>query len=148
MRWNQRPAAVVVGRTVARRCPMKRSTKFHILVVTGILMSIGIPLGVSEYRWAKANSPRGKFSNVGEYLALGRGPSRAGKAARDGETFLIAYGPMDHGFAMPSGPAAYVFDADGVLVDWSGDIGEDMEFHRRWQPVRSQNVLAQLSNRR
>lgn len=31
-----------------------------------------------------------------------------------------------------SGPAGYVFDADGRLVDWSSDIGDDPAFDDRW----------------
>lgn len=104
------------------------------------LLLIGIP-GIawigSEVRWARVNSPRGKFASVREYLAAGRLPSRVAMLATNGGTFLIAYSPMDCWLAMPSGPAAYVFDESGRMVSWSRDTGEDSRFQSDW-PMRQQ----------
>src|SRR5262245_38358579 len=34
-----------------------------------------------------------------------------------------------------SGPAVYVFDRSGRLVDWSGDMGDDSRFQQKWLPA-------------
>lgn len=49
-----------------------------------------------------------------------------------GADFWIAYAPMDYGLALPSGPAANVFDDQGRLVDWSADTGDDSRFPNNW----------------
>ncbi len=108
------------------------------LIVCFVLL--GIPavawLG-SEVRWARINSPQGKFSSVSEYLTAGRLPSRVTKFTTNGSTFIIAYSPMDYWLAVPSGAAAYVFDESGRMVAWSGDTGDDGRFQRSW-PLRQQ----------
>lgn len=104
------------------------------------LLLLGIPgiawLG-SEVRWARVNSPHGKFISVSQYLAAGRLPSRVTTITTNGSKFVIAYSPMDHWLAVPSGSAAYVFDESGRLVAWSGDTGDDGRFQRDW-PLRQQ----------
>ena len=104
------------------------------------LLLVGIPgiawLG-SEMRWARTNSPQGKFTSAREYLAAGRLPSRVTKLATNGSAFYIAYSPVDSKLAVPSGPAAYVFDESGRMVTWSRDTGDDTRFQRDW-PLRQQ----------
>lgn len=62
----------------------------------------------------------------------------------NGERHVIAYGHA--GGLLPSGPAAYVFDPAGNLVDWSPDIGDDSKFDDKWQAQRSRGdrVLSRL----
>jgi hypothetical protein len=99
------------------------------------LLLIGIPGIVwvgSEFRWARINSPQGKFTSVSEYLANGRLPSRVTTITTNGSTFFIAYSPMDYWLAVPSGAAAYVFDGSGRMVTWSQDTGDDSRFRRAW----------------
>ena len=102
------------------------------------LLLVGIPgiawLG-SEVRWARINSPQGKFASASEYLTAGRLPSRVTTITTNGSTFFIAYSPMDYWLAVPSGAAAYVFDESGRMVTWSGDTGDDSRFQRDW-PLR------------
>ena len=42
----------------------------------------------------------------------------------DGHRLLVCRGPMPPLLAFPSGPAAYVFDERGDLVDWTPDVGD------------------------
>lgn len=114
-----------------------RKTLIEWAVCVGILGAAGIAWLGSEARWARINSPVGKFTSAPGYLASGRLPSRVTKLTTNGSTFLIAYSPMDYRLAVPSGPAAYVFDESGHLVAWSGDSGDDGRFQRGW-PLRQQ----------
>ena len=106
---------------------------------------------LSEIRWASVNDPRGKFSTAAEYLNRGRLPGRVTRIDRKGQTGLIAHGPLDPWLAVPSCPAAYVFDSRGTLVDWSRDSGDDPGFNRRWPSPEQQDAtldeLKKLSSR-
>lgn len=50
-----------------------------------------------------------------------------------GDKHLVVFAAL-HGF-LASGPAAYVFDASGRLVDWAGDSGDDNTFQQKWSPA-------------
>ncbi len=110
---------------------MKRSTKVRLGVWS---MALALPAAwfVSEFRWSIVNNPNGKFTSAAEYLARGRLPRLVQKIEKEGQTFFLAYSPMDSWLAVPSGPAAYVFGPDGTLVDWSRDTGDDSAFRKRW----------------
>jgi hypothetical protein len=49
-----------------------------------------------------------------------------------GVTYLRVEGPTASLLTLPSGSSAYVFDRQGVLVDWTADIGDDGKFTERW----------------
>ena len=88
---------------------------------------------LSHNHWDSLNNPEGKFTNVSEYLAQERPPSYITKVNKQGATFLIAYSSMDDmRLHVPSGPAAYVFDETGKLVQWSKDSGDDSQFSELW----------------
>lgn len=87
---------------------------------------------LAEVRWLKINTPNGNFASLAEYLAQERRPDRICEFTSGAVTYVMAYGPMDTWLAFPSGPAAYVFDRDGGLVDWSRDVGDDAAFAKRW----------------
>jgi hypothetical protein len=94
----------------------------------------------AEMRWSELNSPSGKFATAQEYLAAGRLPSRVTVAWQDDHRFVIAYSPMDHGLALPFGPAAYVFDQSGDLVGWSGESAGDRKFKKRWPQKKQEEA--------
>jgi hypothetical protein len=48
-----------------------------------------------------------------------------------GKEFLEALGPG--GGVLPSGPAGYVFDRSGRMVDWTHDSGDDSGFQQKWR---------------
>lgn len=111
------------------------------LLLPGLLMTaLGIWVAC-EVRWSRVNDPRGRFSNWSEYIAQDRQPGRVVEVTRDGVRYLVAFGPMDPWLAVPSGPAAYVFDPDGKLVDWTGDSGDDPAFQVLW--LQDANVQSQ-----
>ncbi len=110
----------------------KRKTLIEVAVCVGFFGVAGVAWLGSELRWARINSPAGKFCTASEYLATGRLPSRVTTITTNGSTFFIAYSPMDSRLAIPSGPAAYVFDESGRMIAWSRDTGDDGRFHRDW----------------
>lgn len=129
---------------------MKKSSKIEWLIVSLVLASPACGWWLSETRWSRINYPDGKFTNVSEYLANGRQPGRVTKVKKDGDTFFIAHCPMDTWLALPSGPAAYVFDKTGRMIEWSSDTGEDPEFQRKWllsQEHASIEELKQIESR-
>ena len=102
---------------------------------------------LSELRWMRINTPGGRFTNARQYLSHGRLPSHVVKAHRNGKTYFVAYGPLDTWLAIPSGPAVYVFDEKGQMVEWSRDIGNDAKFQSEWsqeQETSSTNELSRL----
>ena len=111
---------------------MKRSRKIEITVAVLIVVLPACCWLISEIRWAHINNPEGKFTNVAEYITHGRQPSRVTKVQKQDKTFFIAFGPLDIWLALPSGPAAYVFDESGRMIQWSEDPGDDSEFQKLW----------------
>jgi hypothetical protein len=49
-----------------------------------------------------------------------------------GNEFLEALGP-GAGILLPSGPAGYVFDRSGRMIDWTHDSGDDRRFEAKWR---------------
>jgi hypothetical protein len=111
---------------------LKRKTVIELAVCIGLFGLAGVAWLRSEMRWARINSPAGKFSTASEYLAAGRLPSRVTTIVTNGSAFYIAYSPMDSRLGLPSGPAAYVFDESGRMITWSRDTGDDGRFQRDW----------------
>ena len=112
-----------------------------------LLVALAYPTGRfgSHVRWVHINSPVGKFTNVDEYLSRKRLPTNVLKAYKNSNAFFVAYSPTDHWFASHSGPAAYVFNSTGRLVDWTLDTGSDQEFQRKWTPPQVQSSLEELN---
>lgn len=127
----------------------KRKSKL-ILLFDVIFCVLIVAWIFSEVRWARINSPIGKFENVAEYLSAGRLPSRVTTVHLAGDSYWIAYAPIDFWLALPSSPPGYVFDETGLLVDWSSDPGDDPAFQEKWmnnQEESSLDVLKKLGDR-
>lgn len=101
------------------------------LLVLGLVTLIASWI-VSEVRWRIVNAPSGKFETAEAYLAAGRPPRDVVAVEANQGEFWIAYGALDTWMATPSGSAAYVFDAEGILRDWTSDVGDDSGFQIRW----------------
>lgn len=127
---------------------MKKSKKIEYIVVVVIALLFVCSLTASEVRWFKLNDPQGNFSDVSSYVAHGRLPSRVSKIIKEGKTFYVAFSPLSIDdniwLALPSGPAAYVFDETGKMVQWSPDIGEDSLFQRQWLRSQTESSLKEL----
>jgi hypothetical protein len=80
--------------------------------------------------------PKGVI-DIGSFLEWRKDTHRFVILADSKNKHLMATGPG--GGLMPSGPAAYVFDDHGRLVDWSPDIGDDDAFDQRWNAQRARS---------
>ena len=74
-------------------------------------------------------------SSLNSFIEWQPGPQRAVVRERDGDRYLIVFGPLTG--LLPSGPPAYVFDSSGALVDWARDSGDNGEFESDWHPYGS-----------
>lgn len=100
---------------------------------------------VSELRWTHINDPTDRFTNVTRYLAGSRQPSRVTRVRLEKKTYYIAYSPTDSWLATPSSPAAYVFDDQGKMVEWSADPGDDLAFQSKWPHPQHDVATSELS---
>lgn len=125
--------------------PQSRSLNGAVLgVLIGFFV---ISWAVCEVRWWSINSPDGRFSNVTEYLNHGRTPARVVRVDLDDQSYVVAFSPQDSLLAFPSGPAAYVFDERGQLVDWCSDTGENPVFQRQWLSAAIETSFDELTRR-
>ena len=122
---------------------MRESRRFIMSAVFVVILPAAAWL-ISEVRWDRMNSPAGRFSNVNEYLALKRSPGKVVKSKHKSGFYYIAFSPLDAWFALPSGPAAYVFNDEGTLVDWTADSKDDPAFHEQWLLSAKPSTLAEL----
>ena len=77
---------------------------------------------------------------VDKYTDISKARTRVSAERR----YLIIYRMPVHTnlLTLPSGPAAYVFDEGGLLVDWSPDIEHEHEFLARWGGPWEEGELA------
>ncbi|NCC62228.1 MAG: hypothetical protein EOM12_15110 [Verrucomicrobiae bacterium] len=107
-----------------------------ILFIMIMIFLVLVVLRISENRWEKLNNPTDKFHNINEYLEKGYTPSCVTKVKRGTNIFIIIYGTLTNKWlAIPSGPAAYVFDSSGKMIDWSYDVGDDSQYKLNWMPL-------------
>ncbi|MFO0547771.1 MAG: hypothetical protein U0271_05245 [Polyangiaceae bacterium] len=55
---------------------------------------------------------------------------------RGGDKQIVCIGPRAPLYTFPSGPAAYVFDETGALVDWTADLGDSPDRFTDLQTAR------------
>ncbi len=123
---------------------MKRNKKIGIAIMVALVVVLAGGWLLSEVRWARINKPTGKFSNVREYLADGRLPSRVTRVKKDGKTFFIAHSPLDTWLAFPAAPAAYVFNETGEMVEWCSDPGDNSGFQKKWPLPQDKSSVDEL----
>jgi hypothetical protein len=112
------------------------------------LMLFGVLIGgcfTAEYASYRRADPTGCVFTLSEFLAWRQWAEQFALVDVGGQQHVIAYGPAGRTFLMASGPAAYVFDARGKLVDWSPDIGDDSVFDNKWGAQRARGPGQTLS---
>lgn len=61
------------------------------------------------------------------------------RKVKSGEVLLIV-GKLPSKMTLPSGPPHYIYKKDGLLLDWTHDIGDDRNFRERWRDVVDERV--------
>ncbi len=123
----------------AVRLPPRRSLWRSNLLVIGVL--IGLFLGVVVWDVIAKNraQPPGHVTDFRSFAAWCGDSYQLYESVANGQPITIATSRT--GALLPSGPAGYVFDADGRLITWSDDIGDDYSFDQKgyranpWTPT-------------
>jgi phosphoribosylanthranilate isomerase len=71
---------------------------------------------------------------LAEYIEIRGLPEQHNIVQRGDKKYLILYGPT--GSMLASGPAGFVFDDQGKMVDWTWDLGDDGRFVDLWDAKR------------
>ena len=83
------------------------------------------------------NSHYTKIKNYSEFRSIDTNSTMAKIAMKDQKNYYLIEGdyPPSKGLLnLPSGPPVYVFNEDGVIVDYSPDVGDDLDFRdNRWK---------------
>ena len=75
-----------------------------------------------------------------EQLSARVGLGRWQKCQRNGSVFYLAEGQLPPGFVLASGPPVYVFDSEGMLVEWFDDSGDEPSGLATWRGPSCEDV--------
>jgi hypothetical protein len=116
---------------------MKKSS----IVASFVLLCLLVLWLYSERERMRLIRPAAEEQQLAAFLAK-RSPSRVQKLSQNEKSYLAVTGrPTTSMFTLPSGPPVYIFDDTGMLVDWSGDIGDDSNFVRRWPGLSTATTI-------
>lgn len=107
-----------------------------------LLIPVALFLGWMYWldRWAESLAPAG--TTLAEHLENMPAPDYARKLTVAGRDYLFLENWSEPLPRFPSGPAVYVFDDAGKLVEWELDIDEIPEFHERWPGYQASPRIA------
>ena len=116
-----------------------------------VLLFMASIVAMSEFQYAASIQPTGVRTLSDHILRFGN-PRLIYRVARNEATFFELRGfpggsrPL---LAFPSSPPAYVYDANGLLIDWCADPGDDPTHATKWPrqsntPIDFQTLLKQL----
>lgn len=117
--------------------------KVIVILLLAIVAPVGAWLG-SEIYHAKARYPDG-IEDYLSYIEKMPKPRAAKKIIKEGNEYFIFFGPIAP-LALVSGPPAYIFDKKGMMVDWSGDIGEDSRFAKVWKDLPEKEITIEQAD--
>ena len=96
----------------------------------------------SEKKSAKAVRPRIDATNLVTFLGAGPEFIEIRKFIFNEKPHLEIIGrPYQSALSVPSGPPLYVFDENGVLVDWCRDSGDQPSFAKKWGGFRNATII-------
>jgi hypothetical protein len=96
-----------------------------------VVLLIGLWLA-AERLTLRPTVPPASVATFPAFVEWRRSPRDIEVIRQGGGEYLLA--TARGGGLLPSGPAGYVFDRSGRLVDWSSDIGDDPRFRDKWVP--------------
>ena len=106
------------------RAERRTSRIIPAILLTGILVYDAIA--------ARKAVPPPHVKTLSSFLDWRPGPHYGYVKRIQNRDHLVVLG--DFAGMIPSGPAAYVFDKSGRLLDWTVDSGDDHDFQQKWQP--------------
>ena len=113
--------------------PTKR-TNWTLPAVLTIWLLGGLVILELGSRDMRALRPPGSVETFDSFLSWRPEVSSFWRFSNSDGTFVIASGMLENAspFYLPSGPAEYVFDEEGTMVDWTTDNGDAPEFLEQW----------------
>jgi hypothetical protein len=102
------------------------------IYTTLIILLPLIVIFISEITAISYYNPEGKFKTYEGAVASGRHFTSIEKIIINGKAYKIATLEYHNIFTLRSGPAQYVFDENGNLIDWTWDSGDDPRFVKKW----------------
>ena len=93
---------------------------------------------------APDQQPRTKIFQCDPVCRVKKDAAEGCQESAEKRLLLYRIQPQDSWFALPSGPAAYVFSDEGILVDWTADSGDDPAFDHQWLRAVQPSTLAEL----
>lgn len=104
------------------RTAFKKALPKALAVSAVPMLLLGGCVGVEIFLFQRARPPA-DMETITEFKAWRRKSIRPdAQFIHQGTNYTVAFGPA--GGALPSGPAAYVFDSEGNFVDWTADMGD------------------------
>jgi hypothetical protein len=103
-----------------------------IALAVGSVISIGVVLRQTDREYYDAIDPKG-VTNIQSHLERWGHPEGIYRRNLNGTNIYIFCGltnKLPQGF--PSGPPAYVYSDTGSFLDWSPELGDLPEVHKRW----------------
>ena len=89
-----------------------------------------------EWKYAAVNKRHADLKTLSAFIENGVEHDKLYTFSQNGETYLFWAKPLTSRsrgiMCIPSGPACYIFDSSGDMVDYSLDIGDNPRFQDKW----------------
>lgn len=110
---------------------MKVGARAKLLLGLPVLLAAYVAICLFD---RSTTNPGRKGQSIDGFLQSKRTPQKIERAEKENQQYLVVTGRMTPLWfiTIPSGAPCYVFDANGRLIDWTADEGDDPRFHERW----------------
>ena len=136
--------AKVVKIVVIERSAFKMRTIIkNVLLVLLVIVSIFCLAVFSEYLSYYAVKPSSETITLTNFLNSKVRVRDVRKFEIENKTNTVVIG-IPGLLSFPSGPPVYIFDEQGVLVDWCYDSGDAPLFYKKWEHLLSAQPLGNI----
>lgn len=113
--------------------PIKKIAQWGLFAFFVLLLLLWLVSYLSENAYYQRTLPNPQCTYEAWYARFGA-PSRNNvtRFKKGSRTYYALSADVEKGWAIPVGVPYYIFDDQGLLVDWVSDIGRDPEFSLRW----------------
>ena len=102
-----------------RTIPLSGFLYLVFLTLAGLIFAL-----YEAWAWQQVK-PASPNMTITEFSSQMPSPQKLAIVEHDGVRYIVWIGRYPRSIVPASGPPCYVFDADGKLVDWSLDTGDD-----------------------